>query len=116
MARPSVGMKPCGAVRWTGCFGVIWLTGLLAALSPLPADTFQGQGWSTLYKSLAPRFPPYVRATIQLSGYWTWSELVTMLLNRNRRALHDFIGSTRVIRIVGRDGGSVDAIATREAG
>jgi uncharacterized RDD family membrane protein YckC len=34
-----------------------------------------------------------------LSGYWGWSEIATMLLNRQRRALHDFIGSTRVVRV-----------------
>jgi uncharacterized RDD family membrane protein YckC len=89
-----------------GMFGVIWLTGLMAAMSQLPADTFQGQGWSALYKSLAPLFPRYVRTTLRLSGFWGWSELATMLLNRQRRALHDFIGSTRVIRIGDSDAAS----------
>jgi hypothetical protein len=34
-----------------------------------------------------------------LSGYLGWSELVIMLMNRQRRALQDFIGSTRVIAL-----------------
>jgi uncharacterized RDD family membrane protein YckC len=82
-----------------GLFGVVWLIGLEAALSQLTADTFRGQSWSTLYKSLAALIPPYVSSIMVLSGYWGWSEIATMLLNRQRRALHDFIGSTRVVRV-----------------
>ena len=41
-----------------------------------------------------------------LSGYWSWSEIATMLLNRQRRALHDFIGSTRVVRVGDLDAAS----------
>ena len=29
---------------------------------------------------------------------WIWSELIVMLTNRRRRALHDFIAGTVVIR------------------
>ena len=29
---------------------------------------------------------------------WTWSELIVMLTNRQRRALHDFIAGTVVIK------------------
>jgi hypothetical protein len=71
-----------------------------AALSQLPADMFWGQGWSTLYKSLAPLIPLYVSSIMMLSGYWGWSEIATMLL-RQPRALHDFIGSIRVVVRVG---------------
>jgi uncharacterized RDD family membrane protein YckC len=31
---------------------------------------------------------------------WFWSELVTMLLNKRRRAIHDFMGATIVVRYV----------------
>jgi uncharacterized RDD family membrane protein YckC len=93
-----------------GLFGVVWLIGLVAAMSQLPADTdtdtFRGQGWSTLYKSLAPLIPPYLSSIMVLSGYWGWSEIATMLLNRQRRALHDFIGSTRVVRVGDLDAAS----------
>ena len=91
-----------------GLFGVVWLIGLEAALSQLTADTFRGQGWSTLYKSLAPLVPPYISSIMVLSGYWGWSEIATMLLNRQRRALHDFIGSTRVVRV-----DNLDAVSRR---
>ena len=74
----------------------------------MTADTFRGQSWSALYKSLAPLIPPYVSSIRMLSGYWSWSEIATMLLNRQRRALHDFVGSTRVVRI-----DNLDAVSGR---
>jgi uncharacterized RDD family membrane protein YckC len=81
-----------------GVFEVAWMIGLLSAIVSLPVESFHGQGWFALYKSFTPLLPAYVRTTLQVSGYWDWSEFVTMLLNRKRRALHDFIGSTMVIR------------------
>jgi uncharacterized RDD family membrane protein YckC len=95
-----------------GVFGVVWLTALIVAVSQLPAEAFQGQGWGALYKSIAPLFPTHVRSLLELNGYWVWSEFATMLPNRNRRALHDFIGSTRVVRIESIDGASVHSAAT----
>src|SRR5690242_16208443 len=51
-----------------GLFGIVWLTGLLSALSQLPPEVFHMQGWSTLYKSLAPQFPRYVQSVLEISG------------------------------------------------
>jgi uncharacterized RDD family membrane protein YckC len=34
-----------------------------------------------------------------VSQAWLWSELVVLLLNAKRRALHDFIAGTVVIRV-----------------
>jgi uncharacterized RDD family membrane protein YckC len=82
-----------------GIFGLIWASGLLYSTVHLPAESFQGQGWGALYKLLLPLFPAYVVTMLFVSQFWPWSEFVTMLLNRQRRAIHDFIGSTRVIRM-----------------
>jgi uncharacterized RDD family membrane protein YckC len=43
----------------------------------------------------APRWIFLVAILMQL---WTWSELIVMLTNRQRRALHDFIAGTVVIK------------------
>lgn len=82
-----------------GIFGLVWASGLLYATAHLASEAFQGQGWGALYKLLAPLFPAYVVTMLFVSQFWPWSEFVTMLLNRQRRAIHDFIGSTRVIRM-----------------
>jgi uncharacterized RDD family membrane protein YckC len=83
-----------------GLAGAIWLAGLMIGILHLPASAFHDQGWAALYKSIAPLFPTSVRTIVEYWGLWGWSEFVTMLTTRDRRAIHDFIGSTRVIRIV----------------
>jgi len=44
---------------------------------------------------LAPPWYPAVSALLQI---WVWSEFLTMLFNKKRRAVHDFIAGTVVIR------------------
>jgi uncharacterized RDD family membrane protein YckC len=83
-----------------GLCGIVWAIGLVSAIFYLPGDSFRGQGWSALYKLLMPQFPQYVRTMLQVYGFWSWSEFITMLFNRRRRAIHDFIGSTMVIERV----------------
>lgn len=39
------------------------------------------------------------RVMVWAGGIWAWSELITMLCNQRRRALHDFIAGTVVIRL-----------------
>ncbi len=38
-----------------------------------------------------------------ISGVWFWSEFVVLLTNRKRRALHDFLAGTVVIRLPSKD-------------
>jgi uncharacterized RDD family membrane protein YckC len=82
-----------------GVVGLIWAFGLLTAVEQLSDEAFHGQGWSALYNLLLPLFPAYVAVFLNVSGVWPWSEFVTMMLNKQRRAIHDFIGATRVIRM-----------------
>jgi uncharacterized RDD family membrane protein YckC len=44
---------------------------------------------------VGPSWEPYERVLLQI---WIWSELIVMLTNKRRRALHDFIAGTVVIR------------------
>jgi uncharacterized RDD family membrane protein YckC len=44
---------------------------------------------------LAPSWYPMVSVLVQV---WVWSEFITMLLNEKRRAVHDFIAGTVVVR------------------
>jgi uncharacterized RDD family membrane protein YckC len=63
-----------------------------------PPDAFQGQGWSSLFQLIALNLPPS-RETVELAmGFWFWSEFATMLLNSKRRAIHDFLAGTVVVR------------------
>ncbi|MFP5224870.1 MAG: RDD family protein [Actinomycetota bacterium] len=44
-----------------------------------------------------------------ISKGWAWSEVVVMLFNRKRRAIHDFIAGTVVIRVPQPSAGRVQA-------
>jgi hypothetical protein len=48
-----------------------------------------------LISTFAPRWYRYMGL---LAGLWSWSELAVMLTNPERRALHDFIAGTIVIK------------------
>lgn len=41
--------------------------------------------------------PRWLRWTSNAATAWIWSEVIVMLLNRRRRALHDFIAGTVVV-------------------
>jgi uncharacterized RDD family membrane protein YckC len=65
--------------------------------------TWTGPEWSSLHwhergVELAARSP--ITATYDwVPQAWLWSELVVLRLNQKRRALHDFIAGTVVIRV-----------------
>lgn len=88
---------------------VLWLTYTVATASALL--TWSGPEWSSLdwieqieaLRSDSVMFGLYS----WLSQVWIWSEVVVMLLNRKRRALHDFIAGTVVIRIGKSSGYSI---------
>lgn len=81
-----------------GAFQVAWALGLFTALSPLTAESFSSQGWFRFHDSLQPWLPGYVPTILIASAVWSWSEMFTMLFNSRRRAIHDFIASTIVVR------------------
>jgi uncharacterized RDD family membrane protein YckC len=42
--------------------------------------------------------PPWYQAVNILTQIWIWSEFLTMLFNKKRRAIHDFMAGTVVIK------------------
>jgi uncharacterized RDD family membrane protein YckC len=42
--------------------------------------------------------PPWSGAVTAATHLWTWGEFIVMMTNRNRRALHDFLAGTVVVR------------------
>jgi len=52
-----------------------------------------------MLRQLQAAVPSWMRAIGVVQQLWTWSELIVLLTNRRRRALHDFIAGTVVIRL-----------------
>lgn len=78
-------------------FGVVWI-----AVSVYVLATWTGE-WSQLpfldrnrlFDSRNPLQPWYS----YVSNGWYWSELIVLLLNKKRRALHDYIAETVVLNL-----------------
>jgi uncharacterized RDD family membrane protein YckC len=62
------------------------------------ADVDYYRGWMQRGESLRALEPDWLAWTSAASQVWVWSEVVVMLSNKRRRALHDFIAGTVVAR------------------
>jgi uncharacterized RDD family membrane protein YckC len=69
-----------------------------SALLRIPAAEYGTLGWLEQRRRLTEAMGPWEWLS-WLGVAWTLSEVVTMLFNRRRRALHDFIAGTIVVRI-----------------
>jgi uncharacterized RDD family membrane protein YckC len=77
-------------------FSVLYAIESLAALLTIADGEYYGVGWIQRGANLAAHQPSWLHWTWTLGQIWAWSEVVTMLFNKRRRALHDFIAGTLV--------------------
>jgi uncharacterized RDD family membrane protein YckC len=79
------------------CFGIIWIVGDLWAVNSLSAEHYSAAEWSEQQNLLLAARPVFAQWADIASQVWVWSEVFTMLFNRRKRAIHDFIAGTVVI-------------------
>jgi uncharacterized RDD family membrane protein YckC len=72
-------------------FATIW------ALASIADSGYYGVGWLQRAKNLAALQPSELAWVEVATQVWIWSEIVVMLFNTRRRALHDYIAGTVVI-------------------
>jgi uncharacterized RDD family membrane protein YckC len=77
-------------------FSVLNVVGSFAALSTIVDGDYYGVDWIQRGANLAAHQPSWLHWTWTVAQIWVWSEVVTMLFNKRRRALHDFIAGTVV--------------------
>lgn len=80
-------------------FAILALIAQYIALQTISDLQYISSGWlerTRLLQSYEPASLSWVYVT---SSAWAWSELATMLLNKRRRALHDFIAGTVVVQM-----------------
>ena len=75
-------------------------------LARIPAADFEALNWEQISERYDAMRPWWARATEYLYYAWLGSEVVSVLFNRRRRALHDFVAGTVVVRE-----GPVDTVA-----
>jgi uncharacterized RDD family membrane protein YckC len=79
------------------CLATIVTIGWLIALAGTTDADFYAAGALRYPDTASVHQPPWAVWASNIQQIWFWSELVTMLFNKRRRALHDFIAGTVVI-------------------
>ncbi|MCH7859033.1 MAG: RDD family protein [Candidatus Marinimicrobia bacterium] len=78
-------------------FAVLAITAEILAISQVDADQYLVVGMLERAQLLLPLYPAWKAYVNDGSSAWVWSELLVILLNERKRALHDFIAGTVVI-------------------
>ena len=76
-------------------FAVLRVIASFVALSAIADSDYYVSGMQRIQNRLAHE-PAWLAWTETAAQIWVWSELITMLFNRQRRALHDLIAGTVV--------------------
>ena len=79
-------------------FAIITRISLIVALFSVPAATFESLGWQECNKVLYNATPSWGFWAEHASSVWICSEMIVLLFNDKKRAIHDFIACTVVIR------------------
>ena len=87
-------------LRYSVLFALSLLSSLALVLSSLKMT--DEEYFSLAYIARAERMveiaPPWYQAVTVIMQVWIWSEFITMLFNKKRRAIHDFMAGTVVIK------------------
>jgi len=77
--------------------GIVSTGASIVAFLHVPDSTWS-HDWIEQARLLSHARPSWGRVASVATTMWFWGELVGLLFNRKRRALHDFIAETVVIR------------------
>lgn len=94
-------------------FAVVVTVVVALAVQKLPAATFYTLGFRERHAALEPFLPAWYDTLMLVAGVWLWGEMLVLLTNRKRRALHDFIAGTVVIVHGATRPSSTDHLAER---
>jgi uncharacterized RDD family membrane protein YckC len=79
-------------------FAVITIVGTLWGLCSILPSEYSSLTWMAQQRYLQSFKPSIFGWAETASTIWVWSEVVTMLFNTKKRAIHDFIAGTIVIQ------------------
>lgn len=79
-------------------FALLWTLGSIWGISQLAPTQFSAANWWQQQALIQNAQPPFLVGVDIASLVWIWSELFTMLFNRQKRAIHDFIAGTIVVK------------------
>jgi uncharacterized RDD family membrane protein YckC len=76
---------------------LVGVIGTFMALAVISDADYYGVGWLRRAENLAAVQPRWLGWAGTAAQIWVWSEVIVMLFNKRRRALHDFIAGTVVV-------------------
>lgn len=85
-------------------FSVLFCLSLLSSIASIiacfamPDDGYASLGLLQKMTEISKHVPPWYRLVNVILNVWIWSEFIVILTNKKRRALHDFMAGTVVIR------------------
>jgi uncharacterized RDD family membrane protein YckC len=71
---------------------------LVMASLAMSDELYLSQGFMRMNMTLVQHTPPWYQGVNTAMQIWLWSEFVSMLFNKRRRAVHDYMAGTVVVR------------------
>lgn len=90
-------------------FAGLFLILELTSLYRLDWEMYQSQNFNDRLDMLVDQYPAWHQTVDYANGIWVWGELIVLLLNQRKRAIHDYIAGTVVIhKEFAEQGASID--------
>jgi len=81
-----------------GILGVVMIIAQHMALLDISVEEFAAPKWFDRGRRIIELMPSWYKPVEIAAHVWMWSEFFVLLLNKRKRALHDFIAGTVVIK------------------
>jgi len=78
-------------------FAILYGIAMCYAITKIADSEYVNLTWKARNHKIYELYPSWFSWANILSNLWVWSEVVVLLFNKKRRALHDFIAGTVVI-------------------
>ena len=100
MTDGSPATTNAAALRYSVMFvlSILSSLALLLAVLKMTDDEYFSLAYLARSQRMVELAPPWYQTVNILMQIWIWGEFVTMLLNKKRRAIHDFMAGTVVIK------------------
>ena len=87
LLRSSVGL----------CFSMVAMFAQLSAISNADAEQYLASSWTERSAIASSLVPAWYGSVESLAELWFWSEIIVLLFNERKRAVHDLIAGTVVV-------------------
>jgi len=79
-------------------WGLLSTIGSILVFLSISFEEFRSLGFQQRSLFLLGKYPTWLIFVIVIQQYWMWSEVIVMFFNRRRKAIHDYIAGTIVVK------------------